>query len=45
MKYFASLREKIDLVHHQFSELIGKAILGYELAQTGVRNRRLERVE
>ena len=33
MKYFASLREKTDLVHHQFSELIGKVIVGYELAQ------------
>lgn len=33
MKYFTSLRDKTDLVHHQFSELIGKAIVGYELAQ------------
>ena len=33
MKYFANLREKKDLVHHQFSELIGEVIVGYELAQ------------
>jgi hypothetical protein len=33
MKYFTSLKEKTDLIHHQFSALIGKEILGYELAQ------------
>lgn len=33
MKYFSSLKEKRDLVHHQFSELIGKKIKAYELAQ------------
>lgn len=33
MKYLTSLKEKTDLIRHQFSALMGKEILGYELAQ------------
>ena len=33
MKYLTSLKEKTDLIRHQFSALIDKEILGYELAQ------------